>query len=135
MCIDGLRQEWLEAGSVRTETLSGFTLAISAAQIDATELAANSVDSSEIAADAVIVGKIDETVYQAGSDVLSSGSRWVAFGTAFSNANYFAVAGANAGIAAEPYSVIGTGSKAAGSVLFMGSPAAATFNWVAIAGN
>lgn len=111
---DGLEEQNLKVGTVVASTiLSGADLAVASSKIG--------------------VAEVSTDVFQAGSNTLSSGSRWVTFGTAFSNANYHVACSANAAIAALPYSVIGTGSKAVGSFIALGSPAGVAFDWIAVA--
>lgn len=131
---DGLSQENFKVGTVTASTtLSGADLAVASAVIDETELAADSVTASEIAAAAVGVSEMSPQVYQAGSHALSSGSRWVTFGTAFSNTAYHIAVTAR-DQADGGVELIGTGSFTVGSFIAVGSTSASTavFDWIAV---
>ena len=118
--IDALKQENFLVGSTYSDFVSGMDAQLGTATITTSTLTTANVTT------------LSAVNLKAGSAQLSSGSRWVVFGNAFGDTKYHATCSANAGIAAEPYSVIGTGSKAAGSFIAVGSPAAAVFDWVAI---
>lgn len=129
--LDGLKSDEIWIGSVFSNTLSGADLLVGAS-IATAEIENSAVTTAKIADDAVTVAKVATAVYQAGSHVLSSGSRWVTFGTAFATTNYHITCSASVGIAAEPYSAIATGSKTIGSFIALGSPASAVFDWIAV---
>lgn len=133
--IDGLSTENMKVGTVTASTtLSGADLSVASATIDATELASNSVTADEIAASAVGVSEVSAAVYQAGSHQLSSGSRWVTFGTAFANTNYH-VSLAACDQSDGGVELIGHGSKTVGSFVAVGSTSDSTskFDWIAVA--
>ena len=118
---DGLKSDELWVGSVTSNTLSGDDVRFGAA-IAAAEIVDGSIGVAEASTD----------LYQAGSHSLSSGSRWVTFGTAFTNATYHvATTGIDGTVAARTR--IDVGSKAVGSFIAVGSPTSTeAFDWGAL---
>lgn len=117
--IDGLSTEEMNVGSVTSSLISGADLKVG-----------KKIATSEIEADAVGLSELNDVVSQAGTDTLSSGSKWVVFGTAFTNPPYVVVSQRDAQDA--DVEIVGTASIAAGSFLAVGSvtDSTAKFDWI-----
>lgn len=73
------------------------------------------------------------TSLQAGTGVLSSGSKWVAFGTAYGSTPTVVTTAHNAPVNWDVKFRIGEGSVNAGSFLATGSHATGSFAWMSFA--
>jgi hypothetical protein len=116
--IDGLKQERFLVGSTYSDYVSGMNIAV-----------ATITTTGTATLNAVVPGNAD-----AGSNVLSSGSRWVTFNKTFPSTPYvLATHTIAAGGAVE---LIGVGSITTGSFIALGSTTTSTvtFNWCAFAG-
>ena len=115
--IDALKQEQFLAGSTFSDFLSGMDIQVATGTIPT--ITAN---TALTALDTI----------KAGSHVLSSGSRWVTFGTPFTDALYHVTTCQSVGTVAAR-TVIQTGSKTIGSFIAVGSPTSTeVFDWVAV---
>ncbi len=152
--IDGMKTQEMWVGSNFAETFSGVSLQVGTS-IATAELEDSSVTSSKIAANNVLSGhilasnivtagianssvtlaKIANNAIDADTNTLSSGSRWVAFRTAFAAPPFVAatlLTNTRTAALAVDGDWLGVGSIAPGSFLAVGSPGGYNFNWVAI---
>ena len=135
--IDGLKQEQMLVGSGYIDFISGTDIK-TGTQTTTTGVftTANMTTGSMITAN---ITTLNAVTLKAGSNALSSGSRWVVFDSAFANKNYHVAFGqySNARVALDTrdsdwVAVSGVGYSAAGSFLAVGSPGTYIFDWVAI---
>lgn len=124
---DGLRTENFLVGSVISNTLSGDIINVGTA-----------IATAEIEDSAVTLVKIAAAAVDADTNTLSSGSRWVAFRSAFTGTPWVAANVRSTGRTAQgantDFGWFAVGSIAPGSFLALGSVAGGnwTFDWVAV---
>ena len=135
---DGLVTENFRGGSFIGDTISGVQFAVGAAEVGFAELGANAVSGTVVSNGGIgTIAKIFAGVVDADTGTLTSGSLWVTYRQAFA-ATPFVVAGFNSNgrTAAQTrdgdWVSVAAGSGGIGSALFLGSPGAYTFNWIAI---
>lgn len=134
----GLKIGELWVGSIFADTLSGVQVAVGPGEIGFAELATDAVSGTVISNGGIgTVAKIFAGVLDGDTNVLSSGSKWVAFRQAFAAPPFVTATLLSDGRAANgtvdgDWIAIANGSGGIGSFLALGSPGGRNFNWLAI---